>query len=128
MNWDTPAELLPELVYVPPVFASWNEPATADLLPTPAVPAPLLNTVQEFSRWDEPVPSPNPGGANLDLGYPAFLILGCFPPLRLRICGHLGLLSCDLFALRTVNFCWSTLVRVNNEPFPEPGSGRLVPK
>ena len=124
MNWDLPAELLPARVYVPPVFASWDEPATADLVQPPAVPAPPPFAVQVVLR----VPPPNPGGANLALGYPAFLILGCFAPLRLRICGHLGLLSADLFALRTVNFCWSTLVRVNNEPFPEPGSGRLVPK
>ena len=100
----------------------------APFVPPPAELAILPIPYQYLNRWDETVLSPNPGGANLDLGLPAFVILGCFPPLRLRICGFLGLLSSDLFALRAANFFWSNCVCLNNEPSPEPGSARLVPK
>ena len=137
-------------VYVPPVFLTWDQPAPADLFPQPepaivlfeppllqvqpafdpplAVPAILPIPDQYLNRWDEIVLSPNPGGANLDLGLPAFIILGCFPPLRLRICGFLGLLGSDLVALRITNFFWSNCVPFNNEPSPEPGSARLLPR
>ena len=100
---------------------------------------PLLESALEFQKV-RPSSSAGVLSAGVPLPHPAPLMVKARPKVKTlqEPLAHLiqqeaavvppALSKADLFALRTAIFFWPNCVRLNNEPSPEPGSARLVPK